>query len=84
MDIDQQTLVALITTTSRTEQAITDLTTRLLGGQGQVGAIPYLANEHKSLNDRMGKVEQKQYYFGVAGAAIGGALGYLSSLFKHS
>lgn len=85
MDINDQTMVALITTTSRTEQAVKDLTIRLLGGEGQVGVIPFLAQEHKDLSTRIGSVETKQYYFGVAGATVGGALGYIASFFtKHS
>lgn len=83
MEINDQTIIRLIETTSGTSQAVKDLTTRLLGGEGQVGVIPYMAAEHKSLGERVGSVEQKQYYFGVAGAAIGGAVGWFSSLFKH-
>lgn len=82
MEIDSNLVVQLIQGQSKTQQQITDLSQRLLGGDGQQGAIPYLANEHKELGDRVDKVEKKMYWFSGAGTALGATAGYLAAWIK--
>ena len=77
MDIDEQ-ILELVSTTSRTEQMVRDLSDHMNR------VIPYMANEHKELTSRVGKIENRQYWMSGVGSAVGLAIGALTGFIKHS
>ena len=76
MDNDLKELIA---GQARIEQAVTDMHNRLFGN-GQPGAIQYLATEQKLLSDRIGKVENRQYWLSGAGTIVGFVIGLIGKV----
>jgi hypothetical protein len=76
LDIEQ-TLLELVEKQSATHEAIETMNERLFGGDGQTGALPFIHQEHKELEKRVGAVENKIWYGTGFAAAIGAALTYL-------
>lgn len=83
MEIDSSLIVQLIKGQEHTQTMLTGLTERLLGANGQKGALTHLAEQHEVLDERVGKVEGKIFWFSGAGTVLGAVGGYVAALFKH-
>ncbi len=79
----EQILLDLTKEQAATQQAVKDLSDRLLGANGQLGALPVLYNEQKELAGRVSSVERKVWYFSGVSTALGTALSYLGYHLKH-
>jgi hypothetical protein len=74
MDTDQE-ILKLVGTTSRIEQAITDM-------KGTLDrALPFLTAADCALDKRVRKLERKQWYWSGAFAAVGVILGWVAHVF---
>ena len=79
----EQVLLDLTREQAATQQSVIDLGNRLLGANGQPGALTILSQDHKELEDRVKSVEKKVWYFSGAGTVLGTALSYLGYHIKH-
>jgi hypothetical protein len=76
MEIKSDTIIDLVAGQGRIEQAIKDFKDRL------DVALPALHIEHVELDNRVRKIEGRQWYITGLGTAAGTALGYALSFFK--
>jgi hypothetical protein len=77
MEMKEETFVDLVQGQGRIEQAIQDVSKRL------DGALPALYNQQITLEGRIGKVENRQWYISGIGTAIGVGLGSIFAWFKR-
>lgn len=81
-------LIKLVEGQARVEQSVKDLSTRLLGGDGQKGVLFMMADSHKELEGRVGALENKKSYaagwIAGVGAVGGGILAWVANLLHHA
>lgn len=88
MEVDNATIFNLVQGQGRIEQKVDDMSTRLLGGEGQKGVLPMMYEKHEALDARVGQLETNSVHSKgwIAGAmavitAIGAVLGSIITWF---
>lgn len=88
MEVDNVTIFNLVQGQGRIEQKVDDMSVRLLGGNGQKGALPMMYEKHEALDTRVTQLETSSVRSKgwIAGAmavitAIGAVLGSIVTWF---
>jgi len=93
LDVDN-VLLDLVKGQAKTQQMVSDMSTRLLGGEGQPGVLKLMHDEHKEqfneldaadkkTDERVDTIEKKMMWYSGAGTAVGGIIGYFIQWFSH-